>query len=109
VNTLLHALDLVALFVLWWTAVTGLYAGHKVRRFRELALQTLLILLHAFAFVGALSLIAKPRDLDWVFRGTMYPVAGVAAWLYDYRFGIGRHVRLALSGIFRRRGSSSRA
>lgn len=101
-NSFLHYLDVASLLILWWAAITTIHSGHKVRRARELILQALLIGLHAFALIGAISLVMVPRELDWALRGVLYPVAGIAAWLYDYKFGICRHVRLAIVGAFHR-------
>jgi len=89
-----YPIDLAALLVLWWTAAFALHGGHRAKDVRNVLLYGMLVVLHAFAIVFVLSLIAVPRPLEWLFRGILYPCAGIAAWLYDYRFGIARHVRM---------------
>ena len=98
--TTLQIFDLIALAALWWIAASYLVAGHEVRTWRGAALAAALIAVLAFSFVGAIATIKGFYVFKWwVTRGLTYSLAAVAIWLYDYRFGVIRHVRMAGAGI----------
>lgn len=94
--------DVVALLVLWWSAGFGMHGGHEVNTWRALLFTVSLTSIHVFSLVGIFSLIGDPRPIDWYARGVLWGCAGAAGWLYDYRFGIGRHWRMAIDSLLHR-------
>jgi hypothetical protein len=112
-NAFLVPIDVAALLVLWWTAYAALHGGHRVYDWNGIFLNLALIALFVGGFVGAIATIHGESPLSWRARGVIYPSAAIAAWLYDYRFGIARHARMiggGIRGVFlhSRRGGSTR-
>lgn len=95
-------LDVVALLVIWWAAYAALHGGHEVRDWRDAVLTVSLIVLKVCAFCGAIAHAVSPATLPWWGHGVLYSTAGVAAWMYDYRFGVGRHVRMFSGAVLQR-------
>lgn len=91
---MIQVMNVVALWLIWWCAAAGLVGGSEVRNWRSLVLTLGLILIMVTAFIGAITMYVQPRSIRWWASGFIYGVAIVAAWLYDYRFGIGRHLRM---------------
>lgn len=94
---ILHLLDIASLWLIWWAAFAGVMGGHEVRTWRALALQLALLGVMASAFTGAIATYVEPQMMPLWARGLIYAFAAVAAWLYDYRFGVARHLRMAAS------------
>lgn len=93
--------DVAALLVLWWTAAAFAHGGNEVQSWRSVLLCTSLIAVHAFSITGVFSLTMQPRPIEWVLRGILWGGAGIAAWLYDHRFGVGRHLRMTREAVAR--------
>lgn len=96
---MIQVLNVVALWLIWWCSAAALVGGNEVRNWRALVLTSGLILIMVSAFIGAISLYMQPRSIRWWASGFIYGVAIVSAWLYDYRFGIGRHLRMVLDWV----------
>ncbi|MGH8083885.1 MAG: hypothetical protein ACREPV_01235 [Lysobacter sp.] len=92
--TLIHVLDAAALWITWWCAAAAVVAGQEVRNWRNLAVSAGLIGVMVFAFCGALAMTFQPPRGTWWGFGLRAAVAIVAMGLYEYRFGIGRHLRM---------------
>jgi hypothetical protein len=106
-KTLFEVMDVAALLVLWWTSFAALHGGHTPRDWRDVLLTFALIAMSVFAFCGAAVVWVAPSPLPWWTRGVLHTAAVISAWLYDYRFGIARHVRMARGwfiDLFHRRG-----
>lgn len=111
IHDLIRILDVAALWVLWWCAIAGLAGGHEVRTYKALAINLALIVLMVSAFSGAIALAMQAEPAPWWSTGLRCACATIAGFMYERRFGVGRHLRLlrewALS-IFKRRPSSRR-
>lgn len=94
---ILHWFDVASLWIIWWAAFAALMSGHEVRTWRALILQLALLCAMVCAFVGAIATYVQPELLPWWARGLTYAGAAIAGWIYDYKFGVGRHVRMAWS------------
>lgn len=94
---ILHLLDVASLWLIWWSAFAALVGGHEVRTWRALVLQLALIGVMVSAFTGAIATYVEPQLLPLWARGLIYAMAAIAVWLYDYRFGVGRHLRMVLA------------
>lgn len=97
-------LDSIVLASLWWAAGATLVAGHEVRNWRGAFLTVSLVGVMVFSFVGAIAA-AKGYGVFrwWLTRGLVYSLAVVAVWLYDYRFGVIRHARMAGAGVLNKK------
>lgn len=96
---ILHALDVVSLWLIWWSAFAALVSGHEVRTWRALVLQLALLGVMVTTFTGAIATYVQPGLLPLWARGLIYAMAAIAAWLYDYRFGVARHVRMVAAAV----------
>lgn len=90
-------IDVVALLSLFWVAQAALAGGHAVESWRDTFLTLGLVVLKVSGFIGAIVVAMEPETVvSWWTRGVIYSGATVAAWFYDYRFGIARHWRMAI-------------
>ena len=96
---MIQVLNVVALWVVWWCAAAALVGGREVRTWSSLVLSTGLIVLMVSAFAGAITLYVQPRTIRWWASGFIYGVAIVSVWLYDYRFGVARQLRMLFGWI----------
>ena len=92
---ILHLLDLAALAVMWWCSIAALAGGHVVLRMRDLAMGLGLIGVMVFSFAGFAYLSSTGAQSMWWSTGLRIAGALVMAAFYEYRFGIGRHLRMA--------------
>lgn len=93
--------DLLAFFVLWWTAGAALAGSHEVYDWKSAIVTTALIALWVSSFVCAAATAKGFVILNPWTRCVVYPAAVIAAWLYDERFGIVRHFRLTVRSLRR--------
>lgn len=97
--TLFRVLDALSLWSLWYCSAVFLIGGHAVQRVRELVIALSLIAIMSFSFAGVVAIAALPHEPSWWGLG-MRGGAALLAWaLYDYRFGIVRHLRMAWHGL----------
>lgn len=96
---ILHGLDIACLWLIWWVSLAALAGGHEVRTVRALVLQLSLLALMVCSFVGAIATYVQPDLLPWWSRGLVYATAAIGAWLYDYRFGIARHLQMLWGAV----------
>lgn len=97
--SLVHVLDAAALWITWWCAIAALVAGPEARNWRNVVICLGLIGVMVFAFCGALVMTFHPPRSTWWGMGLRCAVAVVAIGLYEYRFGICRHLRMARGGL----------
>lgn len=91
--------DVIALAALAWCAFANLHCDDEVRDWRDVALTVALIALTVSSFSGMVYVTVERVPLTWWMRGIIWSASIVAAWAYDYRFGILRHLRLAIDGV----------
>lgn len=91
---MIQVLNVIALWMVWWCAAAALVGGREVRSWSSLILGAGLILVTVSAFIGAITLYVQPRSIRWWASGFIYGVAIVSVWLYDYRFGVAKQLRM---------------
>lgn len=94
-NSVLHVVDLVSLAVMWWCSAAALAGGHVVLRWRDLAMSVGLLCVMVFSFCGFAYLWETGAKSVWWSTGIRAGGALIMGALYEYRFGIARHLRMA--------------
>lgn len=102
-KTLIVCFDVSMLLALWWASLVFLHKSGHVQTWRDAVLTAGLVGTKVFAFVGALAVGTAATPLPLWARGLVTAAVVVAAHAYDHRFGILRHVGMAVTAVFKRK------
>jgi hypothetical protein len=93
--------DAAALWVIWWCSIAGLITSKQAQDVRTLVQSVAMLGTMVFSFIGAIAVGSEAYRPAWWQSGLFQSSALVALWLYDARFGLGRHARMVREWVSR--------